>query len=74
MDVNTPWAEDGGFGTVKNEFFNRAFVRLFHRVVSFAGWSVTTQCALSWLLPNPTLEANAAVDEICARIVPDEDG
>jgi len=74
MDVDMPWAEDvedageGGARNVKNKFFNRAFAWMFHRAVC------DSSCSLGWLLPKAALEANAAVDELCSRLIPDEDG
>jgi hypothetical protein len=74
MDIDMPWAEDvedageGGARNVKNKFFNRAFAWMFHRAVC------DSSCSLGWLLPKAALEANAAVDELCSRLIPDEDG
>ncbi len=74
MDIDMPWAQDiedagdGGARNVKNKFFNRAFAWMFHRAVC------DSSCSLGWLLPKAALEANAAVDELCSRVIPDEDG
>ena len=74
MDIDMPWAEDvedagdGGARNVKNKMFNRTFAWMFHRAVC------DSSCSFGWLLPKTALEANAAIDELCSRLIPDEDG
>ena len=69
MGLNAPWAEDPSLdvpGKAKNKFINRASAWMYHIAVS------DTQGALSWLLPSASIDSDAAIDELCNRVVPDE--
>jgi hypothetical protein len=70
MDTDKPWAEDPKEdvpGKSKNKLVNRAFAWMFHVAVSDATGS------LSWLLPNPSKDPEAAVTELCNLVMLDDD-
>lgn len=50
---------------VKDRRFNRSFAWMFHTAI------YDPNSAACWLPPGSTLKADAAVDEFCARMLPD---
>jgi len=70
MDTTKPLAEDPEQdvpGKKKNKLVNRAFAWMFHVAVT------DPQGSLSWLLPEPSKDADSAVDELFQKVMIDED-